>query len=164
MNDKAQCLRCGEMLNETLSELYAKKDKEDVKCPHCGHLNMQKIESYHTKTLEFVKINPNISCPACGKFIVHTGSHAIDVCNEPCLDCRMKKLKMDNVNHPSHYTQGGIETIDYLQAKLTKDEFIGYLKGNILKYMSRANLKNGTEDYKKAQWYINKLIEVMNNV
>lgn len=70
---------------------------------------------------------------------------------------------MDNVNHPSHYTQGGIETIDYLQAKLPIEEFIGYLKGNILKYISRANLKNGTEDYKKAQWYINKLIEVMNN-
>lgn len=66
----------------------------------------------------------------------------------------------DNVNHPSHYTQGGIETIDYLQAKLTKDEFIGYLKGNILKYMSRANMKNGAEDYKKAQWYVNKLTEV----
>jgi chitinase len=66
----------------------------------------------------------------------------------------------DMVNHPQHYTQGGIETIDYLQAKLSKDEFVGYLKGNILKYMSRANLKNGTEDYKKAQWYINKLVEV----
>ena len=67
---------------------------------------------------------------------------------------------IDNVNHPSHYKQGGIETIDYLQAKLTHEEFVGYLKGNILKYMSRANLKNGAEDYKKAQWYLNKLIEV----
>jgi hypothetical protein len=67
---------------------------------------------------------------------------------------------MDNVNHPSHYTHGGIETIDYLQAKLTHEEFVGYLKGNILKYMSRANMKNGAEDYKKAQWYLNKLIEV----
>jgi hypothetical protein len=67
---------------------------------------------------------------------------------------------MDNVNHPSHYTQGGIETIDYLQAKLTHEEFVGYLKGNVLKYMSRANIKNGVEDYKKAQWYLNKLNEV----
>jgi len=70
---------------------------------------------------------------------------------------------MDNVNHPQHYTQGGIETIDYLEAKLTGKEFRGYLKGNILKYMSRANLKNGAEDYKKAQWYLNKLIEVIEN-
>jgi len=68
--------------------------------------------------------------------------------------------KDDKVNHPYHYTSGGIETIDYLQAKLTHEEFVGYLKGNILKYMSRANMKNGAEDYKKAQWYINKLIEV----
>lgn len=71
--------------------------------------------------------------------------------------------KDDKVNHPQHYTQGGIETIDYLQAKLSKDEFVGYLKGNILKYMSRANMKNGVEDYKKAQWYLNKLIEVIEN-
>jgi hypothetical protein len=68
--------------------------------------------------------------------------------------------KDDNVNHPQHYTQGGIETIDYLQAKLTHEEFVGYLKGNVLKYMSRANIKNGVEDYKKAQWYLNKLNEV----
>ena len=72
-------------------------------------------------------------------------------------------IKKDNVNHPSHYTHGGIETIDYMQAKLTHNEFIGYLKGNILKYVSRANMKNGVEDYKKAQWYINKLIEVTEN-
>jgi hypothetical protein len=66
----------------------------------------------------------------------------------------------DKVNSPLHYTVGGIETIDYLQAKLTHEEFVGYLKGNVLKYMSRANMKNGAEDYKKAQWYINKLNEV----
>jgi hypothetical protein len=73
-------------------------------------------------------------------------------------------VKLDNVNHPQHYTQGGIETIDYLQAKLSHDEFVGYLKGNILKYVSRANMKNGAEDYKKAQWYVNKLVEVIENV
>lgn len=64
----------------------------------------------------------------------------------------------DNIN-PSHYKTGGIETIDYLKAKLTKEEFRGYLKGNIVKYISRAELKGGLEDYKKAQWYSNKLID-----
>ncbi|CAB4143870.1 SaV-like [uncultured Caudovirales phage] len=70
---------------------------------------------------------------------------------------------MDNVNHPQHYTQGGIETIDYLQAKLTQEQFEGYLVGNILKYISRYPHKNGVEDLRKAQWYINKLIEVTKN-
>lgn len=65
----------------------------------------------------------------------------------------------DSIN-PDHYTHGGIETIDYLQAKLSAEEFKGFLKGNVLKYLSRAEKKNGAEDYKKAQWYMNKLVEV----
>ncbi|MFN9911697.1 MAG: DUF3310 domain-containing protein, partial [Pirellulaceae bacterium] len=39
----------------------------------------------------------------------------------------------DLVNHPPHYKAGGIETIDFIEAKLTREEFIGYLKGNALK-------------------------------
>lgn len=67
----------------------------------------------------------------------------------------------DNINHPSHY-QGKIECIDYLQDKLTAEEFRGFLKGNVLKYLSRATKKeNELEDYKKAQWYMNKLIKQM---
>ena len=55
---------------------------------------------------------------------------------------------------------GGIECIDAMQAMLSRDEFIGYLRGNIFKYQWRYKLKNGVEDLKKAQWYQNKLIEV----
>lgn len=65
----------------------------------------------------------------------------------------------DNIN-PDHYKTGGIETIDYIKAKLTEEEYKGYLKGNIIKYISRAEQKNGVEDYKKAQWYTNRLVEV----
>jgi hypothetical protein len=90
-------------------------------------------------------------------------NHAIAVGMIEKFQNDLMKSVADNVNHPQHYTQGGIETIDYLKAKLSHDEFVGYLKGNILKYMSRANLKNGAEDYKKAQWYLNKLIEVIEN-
>lgn len=60
----------------------------------------------------------------------------------------------DNVNSPAHYTQGGIETIDYIRAKLTPEEFVGYCKGNILKYVSRASHKGGLEDLRKAGKYI----------
>lgn len=67
----------------------------------------------------------------------------------------------DMVNHPPHYKVGGIETIDYMQAKSTPEEFAGYLRLNCLKYLSRAGHKgNVLEDYKKAAWYLNKLIEV----
>lgn len=69
----------------------------------------------------------------------------------------------DQVNSPNHYKSGGIETIDYIEAKLSKSEFEGYLKGNILKYISRASLKGSEiEDYKKAEWYLKKMIENQN--
>lgn len=65
----------------------------------------------------------------------------------------------DPVNNPAHYTAGGIECIDYLKAKLTPDEFAGFLRGNVIKYLSRAGKKGGAvEDYKKAAWYLARLI------
>jgi hypothetical protein len=61
---------------------------------------------------------------------------------------------VDMVNHPPHYTQGGIETIDYIRAKMSPDEYIGYLRGNILKYTSRIGLKGDpVEDSGKIVWY-----------
>jgi len=65
----------------------------------------------------------------------------------------------DNVNHPSHYGQGSIEAIDYIEDFLNEDEYQGYLRGNIAKYLHRWPYKNGVEDLKKARWYLNKLIE-----
>jgi hypothetical protein len=65
------------------------------------------------------------------------------------------------VNHPPHYTAGGIETIDIMQAKLTREQFIGYLRGSIIRYILRAGKKwNELEDLEKAQWYLNKLISM----
>ena len=66
----------------------------------------------------------------------------------------------DPVNSPSHYASGGIECIDAMQAMLSREEFIGYLRGNIFKYQWRYKLKNGVEDLEKAQWYANRLIKM----
>ena len=66
----------------------------------------------------------------------------------------------DNVNNPAHYKKAGIECIDVIQSALTPDEFKGCLKANIIKYVWRENHKAKKEDLKKAQWYLNKLIEV----
>lgn len=66
----------------------------------------------------------------------------------------------DVVNSPSHYTSGGIECLDAMQAMLSRDEFIGFLRGNIFKYNWRYKMKNGIEDLKKAKFYQEKLIEV----
>ena len=70
-----------------------------------------------------------------------------------------KAMEEDMVNSPKHYNKAGIETIDALEAMLV-DGFDYYLQGNIVKYLWRFRYKNGVEDLKKAQWYLNKLIEV----
>jgi hypothetical protein len=66
----------------------------------------------------------------------------------------------DDVNHPEHYTSGGIECIDAIRAALTPEEFRGFLKGNIIKYTWRERMKGGVESLKKASWYLRKLTEM----
>lgn len=63
----------------------------------------------------------------------------------------------DPVNHPEHYTAGGIECIDAIAAALTPEEFRGYCKGNALKYVWRERHKGGDESLRKARWYLTKL-------
>ena len=67
----------------------------------------------------------------------------------------------DIVNKPQHYADKEIEVIDYIQDTLSKEGFLGYLSGNIIKYISRYRLKGGVEDLKKARYYLNKMIDVM---
>lgn len=68
--------------------------------------------------------------------------------------------KFDPIN-PDYYKTGGIETFDFIKAKLTKEELKGYLKGVIIKYITREANKNGLEDVNKLIWYANKLEELM---
>ena len=65
----------------------------------------------------------------------------------------------DSDSDPDHYKQGDIECIDYIKSVLTKEEYIGYLQGNITKYLHRWKNKNGVEDLDKAHVYLNWLIE-----
>jgi hypothetical protein len=63
----------------------------------------------------------------------------------------------DPVN-PSHYKQGGIECIEAMKVALGGG-FLGYLRGNAIKYLWRYDKKNGVEDLKKARWYLDRLIQ-----
>ena len=65
----------------------------------------------------------------------------------------------DSVNHPSHYTHGKIETIDKIEDVLGLEGFQAYCVGNAIKYLDRYKLKNGFEDIKKAQKYLEFYIE-----
>ena len=74
------------------------------------------------------------------------------------LDLKQLELPFDEIN-PSHYRQGRIECIDYIT-----DKELSFLEGNVVKYVTRWRHKNGLEDLKKAQWYMNKLVEVNDEI
>lgn len=68
-------------------------------------------------------------------------------------------ILMENVNHPAHY-QGKHECIDEMIALFGVEAVKGFCKCNIHKYRYRAKAKNGQEDLDKADWYMDKLIEL----
>lgn len=70
----------------------------------------------------------------------------------------------DMVNHPEHYCVNGIETLDVIQAKMSPAAYEGYLRGNVLKYILRCEYKGSkVEDIKKAEFYLNRLSEVISD-
>ena len=87
--------------------------------------------------------------------------HGRDSRKVTCADCAAAlnasswaTAKDNDPISPDHYKVGGIETIDFMQAKLTPEEFAGYCKGNMLKYITRAGHKDDAgQDMRKALWY-----------
>lgn len=88
------------------------------------------------------------------------GAHDVNRCfgGERC-GCR--RFEPDGVNHPPHYTQGKVECIDAIESALTAEEFRGFLKGQVIKYIWRMNRKGDSDDAKKAQWYQERLVKLM---
>jgi len=83
-----------------------------------------------------------------------------------CENCKKTDPTEDNVrgdnnpvDHPAHYTAGGIECIEAIQASMTPEGFLSYCKGNVMKYLWRAGRKGSVrQDLKKAEWYLNRMI------
>uniref|UniRef100_A0AB39AIW0 Nucelotide kinase n=1 Tax=Klebsiella phage KpTRp1 TaxID=3236632 RepID=A0AB39AIW0_9CAUD len=70
----------------------------------------------------------------------------------------------DMVNHPSHYTQGSIECIDAIKAATVgKTGIEAVCVANVVKYLWRYEEKNGLEDVKKARWYLERLVNELEN-
>lgn len=72
----------------------------------------------------------------------------------------------DLINHPSHYAREGgkHECIEVLKEWMPKESYLGFLRGNAIKYLCRAGKKNNeAEDLQKAQFYINRLVEEVKN-
>ena len=67
----------------------------------------------------------------------------------------------DDVDSPFHYNNSSIECIDAIEAVSTKEEFEGYLRANVLKYIWRFRYKDNIKDLRKASWYLDKLITIV---
>jgi Protein of unknwon function (DUF3310) len=64
---------------------------------------------------------------------------------------------VDLINSPPHYNHGKMECIDAIEAALTPEEYRGYLKGTVFKYLWRERLKGGDESLKKAEWFLRRM-------
>ena len=80
--------------------------------------------------------------------------------NSPVDKEEKPKNEPDLVNHPSHYETGKFECIEVMEEALGRDVVKGFCIGNAFKYLYRAKRKNGLEDLKKAQWYLNRVISM----
>ncbi|MBC2196289.1 DUF3310 domain-containing protein [Listeria booriae] len=125
--------------------LMLELDKKGVKWINGAKADGMNIWEYY-KELTCIMLNDNVMAYAGYNFFKKKYPHVT-----------IKKYKFaDTVNNPNHYTAGGIETLDYIKAKVP--DYPSYAVGNIIKYITRYKHKNGIEDLKKAQFYLNDLI------
>ena len=69
-------------------------------------------------------------------------------------------MNKENINHPKHYTTSKIECIEAMESQMSREQFTGYLKGCVIKYIWRYEKKNNRiEDLEKANWYLDRLIK-----
>ena len=144
---------------------------EDIKlattCGQCGKIEVQdaglcsdcisKLPKIESRKVVDIHQNENGSFSVSG--VVNVCEHDEIVYTSNQYVEAIEKEVPDAVNHPSHYTGAGIECIEAIKASMTPDALAGYLKGNVQKYLWRYEKKeNHIEDLKKARWYLDYLI------
>lgn len=160
-----KCRRCG--------DTFTVKTHEDY-CPEC-----EKV-----MTPPGAGVSKELTCEGCGTAFIHTKEKAQGRWPKYCPECLPKYSKVpkkkevavepvaqtieepevkvvevpkneDVINHPSHYTRGKIEVIDFIE-----DQQLPYHLGNVIKYIARAGYKGDKlEDLKKARWYLDRYIK-----
>lgn len=137
-----------------------------ISCAKCGIECGSKPESVVNGCLDYeqkLTPAPQYICITCANkdFCDKEGKIPNDGydCTEWKPKLKETLVKKDEVNHPDHYTQGGIECIDCIRASMSKEGFEDYCKGNVIKYLHRWRFKGGVQDLKKAKVYLDWLIE-----
>jgi hypothetical protein len=156
---------------DSSSEAWAPKVGERVRLIETG--DIYEIESYSETYAQYSMRGWPGSCvnleniePVNSPKIQDSSSEPL--ASSPCMDgvdadqfiesiMEARGRTSDPIN-PSHYKQGGIECIEAMKVALGGG-FLGYLRGNAIKYLWRYDKKNGVEDLKKARWYLDRLIK-----
>ena len=127
-----------------------------TECPLSKKYDKETDEYTDTYACSFDEMSDNM-LNKCYDWYKELNPAACENAEDKCCD---KGSDIDMVNHPSHYTQGGIECIDCIKsATVGKVGIEAFCVGNAIKYLFRYEEKNGIEDVKKARWYIDRLIK-----
>ena len=150
-----------------------RKEKEEILCDYCDNKTFQCADcplskKYDKETDEYTGTYGCVFDEMSDDMLDKCYNWYKDLdpaaCENAEGDCCNKELNVDMVNHPSHYTQGGIECIDCIKsATVGKVGIEAFCVGNAIKYLFRYEEKNGIEDVKKARWYIDRLIKELEN-
>ena len=155
------CECCGEVFTHTKEKLLGRWSKY---CPTCASKLSKPYKKDTSKTVEdskeTVDRQKEDSKKTEEKHIEDSNKETVQVPTAEHMDTMYGNIKHDAVNHPSHYTRGKIEVIDFIE-----DQQLPYHLGNVIKYIARAGYKGDKlEDLKKARWYLDRYInEVMGN-
>lgn len=132
------------------------------KCGNCGfytHAFCDDHEGMCKATGWFTLADAECSLP-----VVHGSCGATSINDAVKNFFGITDNQSDAVNHPEHYTQGGIECIDAIKAATVELEGIeAFCTGNAIKYLFRWKRKNGAEDIRKAIWYCERLLKEIEN-
>lgn len=150
----------------------SRSEKEKILNCYCNNIdncdNCELMKKYDKDTIEFIDqyacIFDEMSDDMLNKCYNWYKELDPAACENAEAKCCDKEPDGDMVNHPSHYTQGGIECIDALKAAtVNKTGIEAVCTANAIKYLWRYEEKNGIEDVKKARWYIDRLIKELEN-
>lgn len=131
-------------------KIFVNGEKEEFKFP--DDVRQIMIWAYEDADMGRVRMNAKLM----GYEVIDDTPTIADTVEENSED-----VKPDPVNHPAHYTSGGIECIDAMQAAFGAEVVKDFCLCNAFKYLWRHRQKNGVEDLKKCRWYLNRMIREM---
>ena len=129
-------------------KIFVNGEKAELKFPDDVRQSM--IWAYEDADMGRVRLNAKLM----GYEVIEDTPTVADTVEENSED-----VKPDQVNRPANYTSGSIECIDAMQAAFGDEAIKDFCLCNAFKYLWRHRSKNGVEDLKKARWYLNRLIE-----